>query len=169
MHVLTNRMVSESRRYNFINQSSHSNCNTHLNPNDRHTIKAAFISKFPLHTLPQDPLWKTSTRPLNASEPPTRRNSAKGWYMQINGTSQYEYVEVCTENSSDWSILTYDSSFIINLHLPPSGGTVQLTATSSVWSQSWIPHAQPVQLVRVSVPFIHEKPSIQISPVPWPL
>ena len=48
---------------------------TYRYPNCRQTISAAYWSKLSSHTVPQLPLWNTSTRPLEKWVPFTRRKS----------------------------------------------------------------------------------------------
>ena len=48
---------------------------TYRYPSCRQTISAAYWSKLSSHTVPQMPLWNTSTRPLKKWVPFTRRKS----------------------------------------------------------------------------------------------
>ena len=48
---------------------------TYRYPSCRQTVSAAYWSKLSSHTVPQLPLWNTSTRPLERSVPFTRRKS----------------------------------------------------------------------------------------------
>ena len=93
------------------------------------------------------------------------RNPHPGGILQgFISRSQLEYVG--SMHRKRQRLKHIDFFYSINSYLPPSAGTAQLTATSSVCLHSWIPHVQPVQSVKVLVPLGHEKPSSQISPVP---
>lgn len=46
-------------------------------PSCRHTTSASFRSHRSSHTVPQEPWWRSSTRPEHWSEPPTSRSSGQ--------------------------------------------------------------------------------------------